>query len=131
MGGRGIDAPMRVRGLRNAYDRIRNLRFLIRWDGKQLIHCVLLKTCMPLRTVTLAEDAYEALKARKEKGESFSDVVRRLSGSHPSLMEFAGAWKNYPADRMKEFEDWLSWNGRESVHEMKPPAPGRRRARRG
>jgi predicted CopG family antitoxin len=86
---------------------------------------------MSVRTVTLAEDAYEALKSRKEKGESFSDVVRRLSGTHPSLLAFAGAWKNYPSDRMKEFEDWLSWSDKESISEMKPPGHGRRRVPRG
>ncbi len=86
---------------------------------------------MSVRTVTLAEDAYEALKARKEKGESFSDVVRRLSGTHPSLMTFAGAWKNFPAHRMNEFEDWLSWSDKESISEMKPYARRRRRVPRG
>jgi predicted CopG family antitoxin len=98
---------------------------------KQLLRCVLANTRMSVRTVTLAQDAYEALKARKEKGESFSDVVRRLSGIHPSLAAFAGAWKEYPADRLKEFEDWLSWSDSESISEMKPPARGRRRVPRG
>ena len=86
---------------------------------------------MSVRTVTLAEDAYEALKARKENGESFSDVVRRLSGIHPSLSAFAGAWKDYPADRMKELKDWLAWSDSQPISEMKPPARGRRRVPRG
>jgi predicted CopG family antitoxin len=73
---------------------------------------------MSVRTVTLSEDAYEALRTRKEKGESFSDVVRRLSGSHPSLMIFAGAWKDFPEDRMKGFQEWLAWSDRQSQTEM-------------
>jgi predicted CopG family antitoxin len=81
---------------------------------------------MSARTVTLSEDAYAALKARKGKGESFSDVVRRLSGTHPSLMAFAGAWKDFPKDRMKEFQDWLAWSDRQSQTEMMAPARHRR-----
>jgi predicted CopG family antitoxin len=81
---------------------------------------------MRARTVTLSEDAYAALKARKEKGESFSDVVRRLSGAHPSLMAFAGAWKDFPEERMRGFLDWLAWNDRQSQAEMTSPTRGPR-----
>ncbi len=34
-----------------------------------------------MRTVGLSEDAYERLAAMKGEGESFSDVVRRLTGA--------------------------------------------------
>ncbi len=34
---------------------------------------------MARRTISLSEDAYEALSARKRPHESFSDVVRRLA----------------------------------------------------
>lgn len=34
---------------------------------------------MGTKTISLAEDAYERLKRHKRKGESFSDVVRRLT----------------------------------------------------
>lgn len=53
--------------------------------------CVLLNTLMTVRTVNLSHDAYAALTSAKKEGESFSDVVRRLTGTHRSLMEFAGA----------------------------------------
>jgi predicted CopG family antitoxin len=86
---------------------------------------------MSVRTVKLSEDAYEALKARKEKGESFTDVVRRLTGTRPSLSTFAGAWKNYPPDLLRELEDWLSSSDKNSSSEMEPPGHGRRRATRG
>ena len=62
---------------------------------------------MPVRTVTLSADAYEALAAMKREGESFSDVVRRLTKKNRSLLEFAGAWKDIPAETMKEIEDFL------------------------
>lgn len=62
---------------------------------------------MPVKTVNLSADAYEALASLKREGESFSQVVRRLTKKNRSLLEFAGAWKDVPAETMKEFEDFL------------------------
>jgi predicted CopG family antitoxin len=62
---------------------------------------------MSVKTVTLSADAYEALAALKREGESFSEVVRRLTKKNHSLLEFAGAWKRVPAATMKEIEDFL------------------------
>lgn len=45
---------------------------------------------MGSRTISLSEDAYEALRSLKQPGESFSDVVRRLARRR-SLLELAGA----------------------------------------
>jgi predicted CopG family antitoxin len=44
---------------------------------------------MGTKTISLAEDAYEKLKRHKREGESFSDVVRRLTGE-VSLTEYYG-----------------------------------------
>ena len=44
---------------------------------------------MGTKTISLAEDAYERLKRHKREGESFSDVVRRLTGD-VSLTEYYG-----------------------------------------
>jgi predicted CopG family antitoxin len=44
---------------------------------------------MGTKTISLADDAYEKLKARKREGESFSDVVRRLAGG-VTLAEYYG-----------------------------------------
>jgi predicted CopG family antitoxin len=41
------------------------------------------------KTIAVSETAYERLKARKREGESFSDVVERLTGGR-SLLEIAG-----------------------------------------
>lgn len=45
---------------------------------------------MATKTISLAEDAYERLRAMKREGESFSDVVRRLT-TGIDLREFHGA----------------------------------------
>lgn len=73
---------------------------------------------MSVKTVTLSEDAYAALASRKKEGESFSDVVRRLSRSDRSLKEFAGAWSDVPPNQMEEFETWMRGSDLESREGM-------------
>ena len=43
------------------------------------VHTVLCTT-MATKTISLDEEAYERLKARKKEGESFSETVKRLAG---------------------------------------------------
>jgi predicted CopG family antitoxin len=51
---------------------------------------------MGTKTITITEDAYKKLKVEKMEGESFSELIDRLTdGSRKDLMEFAGAWKLY------------------------------------
>lgn len=45
---------------------------------------------MPTRSLTIKEEAYQALKTKKKKGESFTDVILRLAentGSARKLIE--------------------------------------------
>src|SRR5207247_2832183 len=69
---------------------------------------------MPVKTVTLSEDAYAALAALKREGESFSEVVRRLARTGRSLLEFAGAWKDFPSEKMDRYLAFLEAGDRES-----------------
>lgn len=46
---------------------------------------------MGSRTVALSDDAYARLAAMRKPGESFSDVVRRLTRGR-SLTELSGLW---------------------------------------
>lgn len=55
---------------------------------------------MATKTISLAEDAYERLKAKKRAGESFSDVVRRLT-TDVELDEFFGALSDETADEVE------------------------------
>ena len=51
------------------------------------------------------DDAYNALKIRKRKNESFSEVIRRVTKDKGSIMELAGAWKDISkedAEKMKK-----------------------------
>ena len=44
---------------------------------------------MSTKTISLEEEAYERLKRLKRKGESFTDLVNRLTGKR-SLLELSG-----------------------------------------
>jgi predicted CopG family antitoxin len=62
---------------------------------------------MVVKTVTLSKDAYDSLSALKAEGESFSDVVRRLTGSQISLSSFAGAWNGAPPAEVQRVRRFL------------------------
>jgi len=62
---------------------------------------------MVVKTVTLTKDAYDALAALKNEGESFSEVVRRLTGSQVLLSSFAGAWSDAPKSEVHEVREFL------------------------
>lgn len=55
---------------------------------------------MATKTISLAEDAYNRLKRAKREGESFSDVVRRLT-SGVDLEDFHGALSEKTADELE------------------------------
>ena len=59
---------------------------------------------MGTKTISLADDAYEKLKAEKREGESFSDVVRRLAGGI-TLAEYHGVFDAETADELEAIVD--------------------------
>lgn len=62
---------------------------------------------MAVKTITLTEDAYDALASLKREGESFSEVVRRLTGSQVLLSAYAGAWKGADPRKISRIRDFL------------------------
>ncbi len=74
---------------------------------------------MSVRTVTLTVEAYKALAAAKEEGESFSSVVRRLTGSQVRLSDFAGAWKGAPKSQVAAFRRYIERANALSVSDLK------------
>ena len=59
---------------------------------------------MPTRTISITEEAYERLKVRKEKNESFTDVINRVTGKR-SIMELAGILSK---DEGKKLEKYIN-----------------------
>ena len=56
---------------------------------------------MPTRTISITEEAYERLRVRKEKNESFTDVINKITGKR-SLLELAGILSNEEADKLEK-----------------------------
>ena len=71
---------------------------------------------MDTRTIALDMEAYEALRRQKRKGESFSDVVKRLAGRTRPLTELAGLWKDMPPENLEKIRAFLR-KGREMDRE--------------
>ena len=44
---------------------------------------------MPTRTISITDEAYQRLKNLKEKNDSFTDVINKVTGKR-SIMELAG-----------------------------------------
>lgn len=55
---------------------------------------------MATKTISITEDAYERLAARKEQSESFSDVIVKMTGKG-SLMELAGVLTKNEAEELR------------------------------
>lgn len=55
---------------------------------------------MGTKTISLADDAYERLRAEKRENESFSDVVRRLTDG-ASLREYYGGLSDETASDLE------------------------------
>jgi len=55
---------------------------------------------MAVKTLTVTEDAYRRLRAQKGEGESFSEVIVRLT-ARPPLASFAGALSHGSAERLR------------------------------
>jgi predicted CopG family antitoxin len=73
---------------------------------------------MVVKTVTLTKEAYDALAAMKNAGESFSEVVTRLTGSKVPLSAIAGAWAGAPQKKLEALDRFFRDSGRLSVSKL-------------
>jgi predicted CopG family antitoxin len=71
---------------------------------------------MESKNVALDTEAYDLLRKEKRRGESYSDVVKRLVRRSRSSLDFAGAWKDLPKKEVDEVRDIIR-RGREQDRE--------------
>lgn len=67
---------------------------------------------METKTIALDREAYDLLRQRKGKGESFSDAVKRLARRRRPLSSFAGIWTGMTKEERKRIGEALR-RGRE------------------
>jgi predicted CopG family antitoxin len=71
---------------------------------------------MATKNTTIAEDAYERLKAHKREDESFSDTIRRLTEG-ADVMEYSGSCPGI-ADAVEETREELQKDLEEKHDEL-------------
>ncbi|MFQ5891828.1 MAG: antitoxin VapB family protein [Candidatus Methanofastidiosia archaeon] len=69
---------------------------------------------MPTKTISITKKAYDKLLLEKKDGESFSDVILKLTSERKKLSDFFGKWK-MTDEKAKKFEKeleemWRMWD---------------------
>ncbi|MBI4919295.1 antitoxin VapB family protein [archaeon] len=49
---------------------------------------------MTVKTITVTEEAYTAFARMKSPGESFSELMKRVSNTHPTVSDICGVLKD-------------------------------------
>jgi len=75
---------------------------------------------MAFKTLTISVEAYNKLRKLKAEGESFTDVVLRLSEGRGSIVRHAGGWSDMTDKEQKELmktlnEMWSTWKPKGSA----------------
>jgi len=73
---------------------------------------------MPTRTISITEEAYERLKMRKEKNESFTDVINKVTGKR-SLLELAGILNDDEANELRKHIQKIRAASRERLDKVR------------
>lgn len=69
---------------------------------------------MSTKTISITKKAYDKLLLEKKDGESFSDVILKLTSERKKLSDFFGKWK-MTDEKAKKFEKeleemWRMWD---------------------
>ncbi len=72
---------------------------------------------MDVKTIALDREAYDLLRRRKRKDESFSDAVKRIAREARPLSGFAGVWKKHLSDADLSAIEAAIHRGREADRE--------------
>lgn len=75
---------------------------------------------MGFKTLTISEEAYRKLRRLKAEGESFTDVVLRLSEGRANILRHAGGWSDMTGKEEKELmktlrDMWSRWKPKGSA----------------
>lgn len=72
---------------------------------------------MEIKTIALDREAYDLLRKRKRKDESFSDAVKRIARETRPLSAFAGVWRKHLSHAELEAIEKALRRGREADRE--------------
>ena len=64
------------------------------------------------------EDAYKILLNKKNKHESFSEVIRKMAGEKKDIMRFAGAWKHLSNKEVEDMKKRINVVRRKSTEDL-------------
>jgi len=73
---------------------------------------------MGTKNISIMNDVYKLLLAKKMANESFSDVIRRELKKRKSVMEFAGAWENVSDKEVEKMKDDIKKLRKRSTNEL-------------
>ena len=75
---------------------------------------------MGTKTISIMEDAYNILRSKKRRGESFSDVIRKIVEKKKDIMKFAGSWKRISSKDIEKIKkDITSLRKRSTIELLK------------
>ncbi len=80
---------------------------------------------MVVKTITITEDAYEALKMQKQADESFSEVIKRITGRKLKIRDIIGILNHTPEEhkklqeRMREIREKMGKDVEERIQRVR------------
>ena len=74
--------------------------------------------CMATKNISIMDDVYDILISNKRENESFSEVIRRISGRKKDIMRFAGSWSFMSDKDVKIVEDNIELMKRKSTGDL-------------